>query len=330
MPSINDIKKQPDKKFKKREYRPWDMDGDNQEQSEDNISKSTKKQSSEKPLNIISSGEILKVSPERIEKWEYKDRPESELGDIQSLANEFLSIGQQQPCIVRPSNNKEYDYTLIIGERRWHAAKLAKIELLVIVKNLNDSEAALSQAVENESRQNLSDYAKGMSYSNLISSGVITQKDLTEKLGISKQKLSRLLSFNKIPNEVINSIQDMTRISSGTAEKIKQLCNKGQEYIDIIITLSDKLSEGKIGHEKLVTAVEKILNKKQININTESNKIYSNDGRHLFTWRLDNNSRPSIHFPKDVLSLIESKNIGISNFSNQVVRIIENEIKKLK
>ena len=117
--------------------------------------------------------EISLVDPNEICNWDFHDRPESELGDIDALANDFVKVGQQQPCLIRPSHNTDSCYELIIGERRWRAAKLAQIELKVIIKDISDSDAALVQAAENENRVDLSDYAKGMSYSKLIDSGVI-------------------------------------------------------------------------------------------------------------------------------------------------------------
>ena len=171
---------------------------------------------------------MTRINPEQVTRWQYKDRPENELGNIAHLAEEFIKIGQQQPCVVRPISGKKERYELIIGERRWKAAMRANIDLLVIIRNQSDTEAALSQIAENDDREDISDYAKGTSYGKLIADGVITQKDLIEKLGKTKQYISSLLSFNKIPQSIIDSIGDMSKISAKTAEAIKQLSKKGQ------------------------------------------------------------------------------------------------------
>ncbi len=95
--------------------------------------------------------------------------------------------GQAQPCLVRPiSHSPVFDYELIVGERRWRAAKIAEIDLLVMVDNLTDGQAAAIQIAENSNRKDLSDFSKGMNYSRLIDNGILTQKDLEQVLGKNK------------------------------------------------------------------------------------------------------------------------------------------------
>ena len=219
-----------------------------------------------------NSNAIIDIDPENIIPWKYKDRPQNELGDIDLLAKKLLEIGQQQPCIVRPYKDRESYYELIAGERRWRASIKANIKLKVVVKNLTDSEASLVQEEENYSAP-LSEYARGLSYSRLINDNILKHKDLVEKLGISKQKLSRLLSYQEIPLDVRSAISDMSKVSSGTAEKIKQLCNKGEDYKNSIIELADKIRDGKIGHEKLDALINKKINSSLYKIQGRSYSI---------------------------------------------------------
>ena len=207
----------------------------------------------------ISSNEIIDISPKKMIPWKYKDRPPNQLGDIDLLTKKLLELGQQQPCIVRPHKNKETYYELIAGERRWRASIKANINLKVVVKDLTDAKASLVQGEEN-SPIPLSEYTRGVSCSRLINDHMLKYKDLVEKLGISKQKLSRLLSYLKLPLDIRSVILDISKVSSGTAEKIKQLCNKGKDYKNSIIELADKIRDGKIGHKKLEILVNKRIN----------------------------------------------------------------------
>ncbi len=326
MPNLEEITTSRDKKhFKKRDYRPWNESGDP-------IDVTIKQKEVEhffpSPSLNISEG-IIEVLPSEIENWIYHDRPENELGDIEALANEFKELGQVQPCIVRLSirNSEEFKYELIVGERRWRAAQLAGISLKVLVRDLSDSEAAIIQASENYNRKDLSDYARGMSYSRLIEEGIITSKQLTQSLNMSKQQISRLLSFNKIPIEIKEAIQDLSKISARTAEQIKQISNKGEEYILAIISCSDKLRTGEFGYEKLEAFVEQIIN--HSNKRSKSvDKLYSREGIHLFTLKNIDNSSASIHFNKDILSLLEKKKIDLKNIAYKISQVIEEYINK--
>ena len=269
----------------------------------------------------ITSNEIIDMNPEKIIPWKYKDRPPNELGDIDLLAKKLLEIGQQQPCIVRAHKEKKSYYELIAGERRWRACIKANINLKVIVKNLTDSEASLVQEEENSSTP-LSEYARGVSYHRLISDHILKQKDLIEKLGISKQKLSRLLSYLEIPLDVRSAISDMSKVSSGTAEKIKQLCNKGEDYKNSIIELADKIREGKIGHEKLDLLVNKKINS---SFYTTQNKSYLIKGRFLLKVK-ESNSGVTIRISNFLINSLKNESLSENLLLNKINEVLKDVI----
>jgi ParB family chromosome partitioning protein len=255
---------------------------------------------------------IFEIDPNNIIRWSEKDRPENELGNIEELAESLKSIGQQVPCIVRPlkDNNK---YELIVGECRWRAAQLAKINLKVIIHELDDRMAALVQAVENEQRNDLSDYAKGMSYAKKIKSGLLVQKDLTDILKISKQQVTKLLSFSKIPENINTAIEDYRKVSARTAYEISRLGNKGEDHQNIIIKNAEKIRDGKIGATTIIKLVEKGLTEDIYS----SKKYFSKDGKHIFTIRNDNNKK----------SILLSRKISNEIKEDEIIKAIEGLIK---
>ena len=271
----------------------------------------------EKGLNDDFSLHLLikEIEPSLIDRWVHKDRPENELGDIEELAETFKQIGQQQPCIIRPSQQKNGRFELIVGERRWHAAEMIGVKLKVIIKDIDDHIAALIQAIENEKRQDLSEFAKGMSYADKINKNILSQKDLTEILGISKQQVTRLLSYKKIPESLFIAIKDFRKVSSRTAYEIARLANKSEINTNILIEIAERISEGKIGANTIEKFIEK-RNLEGLATPLKNKKITSKDGRHLFTWRLDNNTTPSIHFPKEIIKLLNNNLINIDELTN--------------
>lgn len=272
---------------------------------------------------------IYEIDPHIIHRWSGKDRPENELGDIEDLAKGFKQIGQQVPCIVRPHKELEGEYELIVGECRWHAAKLAKLKLKAIIQDIDDRMAALIQAVENEKRNDLSEFAKGMSYAKKIESGILKQKDLIEILGISKQQVSRLLSFSKIPSSLFNAIEDFRKVSARTAEELSRLSAKGENYIEALIKLAPRIKTGKFGGNRIVKEVNKIVNPPNTRIKSNQ-KVFDKDGRHLFTWRLDNNSAPSIHFPKDIIQLLNNEDIDFDHITQEFKQCLAKKLSDLK
>jgi ParB family chromosome partitioning protein len=84
---------------------------------------------------IVEIGEtIIKIDPKSCICWEYADRQEFEMGDLNKLANDILMNGQLQPIIVREVGE---NYEIIAGQRRWRACKIAGINVKAIVRNLN-------------------------------------------------------------------------------------------------------------------------------------------------------------------------------------------------
>lgn len=271
---------------------------------------------------------IYLVEPRYIKNWELNDRPESELGDIESLASEFLEIGQQNPCIVRPIENSEiYQYELIAGERRWRAAIKANIKLKIIVKILSDIEAALIQTAENSHRKDLSDYAKGLNYSKLINNGLITQTELIKKLNLNKVYVSRLLSFRDIPCEIVMTIGDMTKISARTASTIATLSKKGSTYIEAIKHYAPLLKDGKIGYEKLTKLVESYITKKE-NIENKNFKFYFEDEKYIFQWKINNN-KLTINFPKQLTNMLNKKQIKIEELTDEIKKYLQSKISNI-
>ncbi|MED7789473.1 ParB/RepB/Spo0J family partition protein [Francisella sp. 19X1-34] len=262
----------------------------------------------------FDANKIHEIDPSKIRRWIGKDRPENELGNIEELAESLKTIGQQVPCIVRPIKNTN-EYELIVGECRWRAATLANIKLKVLIHKLDDRTAALVQAVENEQRNDLSDYAKGMSYAKKISEGLLTQKDLTDILKISKQQVSRLLSFSKISENINNAIKDYRKVSARTAYEISRLGNKSIDHQKIIIAHADKIKEGKIGS----SSISKLIDKEISNNKSSSKKYYSKNGDHVLTIR-DDSKRKSLHFSSKISEKI-TKNT-LDNIIEEVLKCI--------
>ncbi len=285
--------------------------------NENNIQKAVEDaipSSSNKTNYFKSSSEntILKIDPKKICNWELHDRTSYELGDLEALANDLKINGQQQPCLVRPyiSNDKTiYEYELIAGERRWRAAVLANISLDVIVRALNDQEAAFCQISENAHRKDISEFSKGMNYSILIEKGILTAKDLESKLGLSQSQVSRLLSFNKVPKSIWDAIGDPSKVSARTASEMRSLIKLGSEYEEALIHLAPKIKTGKLGEKTIKLEVESYLKGIKLNLSS-AEEIKNATGRHLFTWRKDSNNNISISFPKDIRLLMDRDRLG--------------------
>lgn len=287
-------------------------------------------------FDVLPSNEqevVHSVDPSIISNWSYHDRPENELGDLDELARDMLENGQIQPCIVRLATTmptSKYKYELIVGERRWRAALKTGMNLKIIIRPLDDHNAAILQAGENDQRQDLSEYAKGMSYAKLIEADILSRDDLLTKLNKSKSSIRNLLSFARIDNEIKTAIADLSKLSAATAYEIARLAEKGPLYKEALITIAPTIRGSNISDKRLNTLVQTWVNQQNTErpivapITKTAHEITSKDGRHIFTWRNNLRGTRFIAFPKNISQHINFKELEellITNIEKQLSRI---------
>ena len=265
------------------------------------------------PLALLSQAvfgqkaEIVRINPSECTLWQFKDRPASDLGDLEQLAVDIKINGQLQPGIVRLSTDSGVStkkYELLVGERRWRACAKANIKFEAIVKNFPDQVAAIVQASENLQRKDLSDYAKGMSYSKLIQAGILSQTELQKKLALSKATLSAFLSFGSISRHLLTAIEDWSHVSAHVASIIRAFSNKGDAYIQRLIALAPQIRKG-VGGETLKKLLENASPIKQPGIRPLTSTMITKmeTGESAFTLKIQEERVSEIKF------LIRPKNI---------------------
>ena len=122
---------------------------------------------------------------------------EAELGELQASIEEK---DVQQPIGVRPVGDR---YTIIWGERRWRASKLAKKGTIpVIVRQVDEDEAYELAMIENIQREDLSPVEEAVGLQTLRDRRGYTQEQLAKVVGRSQTQVSQLLSINKIPQRL--------------------------------------------------------------------------------------------------------------------------------
>ena len=231
-------------------------------------------------LNMVSDAKdslglvenIIKLDCSKIDNWVYRDRTNHELGDIEALANSIVVKGQAQPIVIAraseifvPKNNKDAQYVIIAGYRRWLACQKAKIQINTIIKDCTFIEAVKILDAENE-KESVSEYSKGIFYSKLINDKKVNFAKLKYELNISSGGLSNLLSYSELPNKLVKEISDMSNVSPRTAAYIKKTINDKPKVLSIFLENAKTIRNG-AGEKRL----EKLLNE----VNLEDNKKFT-------------------------------------------------------
>lgn len=106
---------------------------------------------------------------------------------LEELADSIRSKGLLQPIIVRPSPKGGGRYEIVAGERRFRAAKLARLhEIEAIVRELSDEEVVEAQVIENGQREDVHPLEEAVGYQVLIEKHGRTVDDVAAKVGKSK------------------------------------------------------------------------------------------------------------------------------------------------
>ena len=168
---------------------------------------------------------------------------------LNDLAASIKDRGILQPIIVRPAKNKDNEWQIIAGERRWKAAQLAGFhEVPVSVKNIKDEDVAIIALIENIQRENLSPVEEALGYKRLMKKFSITQEELGSKIRRSRAYITNFMRLLSLPEEVQKLLADKL-ISVGQVRPI--IGNKNSIELAHII-VKEKLSAREV--EQLVKA----------------------------------------------------------------------------
>ena len=167
---------------------------------------------------------------------------------ILELSQSIKEYGIIQPLVV----NKIEDniYGIIVGERRWRAAKLANIkEIPVIIMNLSDNEILEVSLIENIQRQDLNPIEEALAYKKLVTDLNLTQEELSNKIGKSRTKITNCIRLLNLDDRVQNYLIDGA-ITEGHGRALLGLVSNDLQY---------KLARTIIDKNLTVRAVEKLI-----------------------------------------------------------------------
>ena len=123
---------------------------------------------------------------------------------LTELSESIKEHGVIQPIIVTKKGDL---YTIIAGERRWRAAKMAGLTSIpAIVRDYAPKEAMEIAIIENIQRKDLNPIEEAMAYQSLIEEYNITQDDVAARLSKSRSVIAnswRLLTLTKKVKELL-------------------------------------------------------------------------------------------------------------------------------
>ena len=159
---------------------------------------------------------IYKVEPN-------PDQPRKEFDpeELENLAESIRVHGLIQPLTVREMPTGYYQ--IIAGERRWRAARLAKLsEVPVVVIDADDRKAMELALIENLQRQDLNPVEEALGYKTLMEDYGLTQEEAAARVGKSRPAVANALRLLGLNPEVLELVRTGS-LTAGHARAIAGL-----------------------------------------------------------------------------------------------------------
>lgn len=166
-----------------------------------------------KGINALFPGEslsetekITQLSIGQLRTNPYQPRKVFDDTALQELSESIKEHGILQPVVVRKKGN---NFELVVGERRFRAAKLAKLEEVpAIIKELNDQQMMELAILENLQREDLTPIEEAEAYQKLMEALSLTQEQLAFRLGKSRPHIANHVRLLALPETVREMISD--------------------------------------------------------------------------------------------------------------------------
>lgn len=143
---------------------------------------------------------------------------------LRELTSSIKENGLVQPIVVSQKLDK---YEIIVGERRFRAAKEANLKEIpcVIKKGMTATKSLEVALIENIQREDLNPIEEAMAYQSLIKEYSLTQEHIAQKVGKSRPVITNALRLLSLPMEIRNDVAGNI-ISEGHARLLLSIENE--------------------------------------------------------------------------------------------------------
>jgi ParB family chromosome partitioning protein len=148
---------------------------------------------------------------------------------LRELADSIRQKGVLQPVLVEEDSDGRY--TIIAGERRFRAARLAGLEKIPVIVGRFGAEEKLEVAlIENVQREDLTPIEEAQAYRRLMEMAGLSQEQVAAKVGKDRSTVANSLRLLKLPEEMQQALRrgDM---SPGHARAILTAVNPSDQHV---------------------------------------------------------------------------------------------------
>ncbi|MGH3327588.1 MAG: ParB/RepB/Spo0J family partition protein [Streptomycetales bacterium] len=167
---------------------------------------------------------------------------------LAELAHSIKEVGLLQPVVVRETTPGRYE--LVMGERRWRAARHAGLDVLpAIVRSTDDNQLLLNALLENLHRSELNPLEEAAAYDQLLKDFSCTHEELADRVGCSRSQVTNTLRLLKLPPAVQRRVAAAV-LSAGHARALIAMSDPDEQ---------ERLAQRIVAEGLSVRAVEEVV-----------------------------------------------------------------------
>ena len=201
------------------------------EEEVQNIANATKEKNKE--LEKVVELNITEVEPMLNQPRKIFDKEK-----LEELADSIKENGILQPIIVVKD---ESGYTIVAGERRWRAAKMAGLKgIPAIVKDYTDTRKKQVALIENIQREDLNIVEVARAIKELMDIDGYSQVEVAKITGKNKSTVSNIMRLLKLPDKILEYLME-GKIMEGHARALLALDSKTKQ-----LELAEKIVSKKL------------------------------------------------------------------------------------
>ncbi len=185
----------------------------------------------DKSLLLTSEDRIEKIPIAKLQPGKHQPRTSFDETALKELAASIKRHGVVQPLVVTPE--KDGKYSLVAGERRWRASKIAGLkDVPAIVRERQELDQLEIALIENVQRVDLSPLEQAVSIERLHEQFNLSYEEIAGRLGKGVSTVSNTVRLLQLP-EAAQSALAKSKITEGHARALLSLKDdtKRQNYL---------------------------------------------------------------------------------------------------
>jgi ParB family chromosome partitioning protein len=152
-----------------------------------------------------AANRVLEISVRDIDTNRAQPRKSFDEAALRELADSIRVHGVVQPLLVRPNGGR---YTIVAGERRFRAARLAGLETVpVLAAEYDEAQMQEVALIENLQREDLNPVEEAAAIRFLMQQHDLTQEEVSERLGKSRPAIANALRLLNLDRNVLELVR---------------------------------------------------------------------------------------------------------------------------